>query len=185
MGIDAVRLSKTVSHALRHAPWLYELELDEDGWVDAEALLAALRAESPAWRSLKEQDLSEMIRTSPKQRYEMVSGRIRALYGHSLPGRLHKEPAVPPARLFHGTSPAALPAIRLHGLLPMGRQYVHLSADRETAHAVGRRKSPDPIVLLIPAREAEDAGVLFYRGNEKVWLADRIPPEFIEEHPGE
>ena len=31
--IDPVALSRVVSHALRHEPWLYELELDEDGWV--------------------------------------------------------------------------------------------------------------------------------------------------------
>jgi len=31
--LDLVRLSKTVAHALRHEPWLYELELDEEGWT--------------------------------------------------------------------------------------------------------------------------------------------------------
>ena len=41
MGIGTVQLSKTVSHALRHEPWLYELELDDDGWVSVEAMLGA------------------------------------------------------------------------------------------------------------------------------------------------
>ena len=27
------KLSKEVSYALRHAPWEYELEMDEEGWV--------------------------------------------------------------------------------------------------------------------------------------------------------
>ena len=26
-------LSRAVSHALRHEPWLYELEFDEGGWA--------------------------------------------------------------------------------------------------------------------------------------------------------
>lgn len=177
---DLNNLSRAVSHALRHEPWLYELELDEEGWADVGALLTALRQESPAWSDLAESDLSEMIRESSKQRHEMVNGRIRALYGHSLPGKLHRTPATPPLQLFHGTAPSSMPRIRDSGLLPMGRQYVHLSLDRDTAIAVGRRKSPDPIILLVRAKDAWKAGVVFYAGNDKVWLADRVPPEFID-----
>lgn len=40
--MNLVELSKGISYALRHAPWEYELELDEEGWVDIEQLLAAL-----------------------------------------------------------------------------------------------------------------------------------------------
>lgn len=177
---DLSNLSRLVSHALRHEPWLYELELDEEGWADVSALLTALRVESPAWANLVEPDLAEMIRASSKQRHEMANGRIRALYGHSLPGKLHRAPAAPPIQLFHGTAPASGPKIRQDGLLPMGRQYVHLSLDRDTAVAVGRRKSPDPIILVVKAHDAWKAGVAFYAGNEKVWLADRVPPEFID-----
>lgn len=35
-------LRKEVSYALRHAPWEYELELDENGWVSVDQLLHAL-----------------------------------------------------------------------------------------------------------------------------------------------
>ncbi|HPD48686.1 MAG TPA: RNA 2'-phosphotransferase [Anaerohalosphaeraceae bacterium] len=180
MDVDYVQLSKTVSHALRHEPWLYELELDNDGWVSVDSLLAALRQESPAWRDLCESDLAAMIAASSKQRHEMTNGRIRALYGHSLPGKLRREPAAPPTRLFHGTAPATLPAIRRDGLLPMERQYVHLSADLETAQAVGKRKASEPVILIVKAGQAHQGGVAFYEGNDKVWLADRVPPEFIE-----
>jgi putative RNA 2'-phosphotransferase len=173
-------LSRAVSHALRHEPWLYELELDEQGWADADALLEALRNESVDWQSLSRTDLAEMIRTSSKQRHEIVNGHIRALYGHSLPGKLARISAAPPAQLFHGTAPETLPRIRENGLLPMGRQYVHLSADRDTATAVGRRKSKYPVVLVIWADDACKTGVAFYAGNDKVWLADQVPPEFID-----
>ena len=33
------KLSKEVSYALRHAPWEYEFEMDEEGWVNTEQLL--------------------------------------------------------------------------------------------------------------------------------------------------
>jgi putative RNA 2'-phosphotransferase len=176
---DLSDLSRAVSHALRHEPWLYELELDDDGWTDVAGLIAALRQES-SWTDLTEQDLAAMIRSASKQRHELANGRIRALYGHSIPGKLRKERAAPPALLFHGTAPATLSIIRQDGLLPMRRHYVHLSAERDGAVAVGRRKARDPAILLINAQKAWEAGVPFYAGNEKVWLADRVPPDFID-----
>lgn len=172
-------LSRTVSHALRHEPWLYELELDDEGWVVVDDLLAALRLERPEWNTLSADDLAKMIAAADKQRHEIRGGMIRALYGHSIPGKLSKTPGVPPDVLFHGTSPSFLPAIRSSGLLPMGRQYVHLSTDVDTALAVGKRKSKAPTILRVQAKQANEEGVQFYIGNEKVWLADHILPEFI------
>lgn len=180
---DYVQLSRVLSHALRHEPWLYELELDADGWAELEAVLAALREERPDWCDVTEADLSEMMRRASKQRYEMAGGRIRALYGHSLPGRLNRTPAAPPPELFHGTAPATVEKIRASGLLPMRRQFVHLSVNRDTARAVGRRKARTPVILRIDAAAAGRAGVAFYAGNDKVWLADRVTPEFIVAEP--
>lgn len=62
----------------------------------------------------------------------------------------------------------------------MGRQYVHLSVDTATASQVGKRKAQKPVILSIRAGDAYGAGVPFYRGNDQVWLADMIGPEFIE-----
>jgi transposase len=118
---DLSDLSRVVSHALRHQPQLYELELEEDGWTDVTALLTALHQESPSWMNLSERDLAEMIRTSSKRRHEIADGRIRALYGHSLPGKLRRERAAPPSCLLHGTAPASGSKIKQEGLLPMGR----------------------------------------------------------------
>ena len=174
-------LSRAVSHALRHEPWLYELELDEEGWVAVEALTAALRSENPAWSGLVEADLEQMIERSEKRRHELRNGRIRALYGHSTPQKLTKNRADPPVALYHGTSPASANIIRREGLKPMGRQYVHLSADFEVAAKVGARKARVPVILRIDANAAHASGIAFYHGNEMVWLADNVPPKFIED----
>lgn len=173
-------LSRTVSHALRHAPWLYELEPDAEGWVPVQALRDAL-GRRRRWRDLTVADLEVMVAQNDKRRYEVRDGQIRALYGHSLAGKLARDVATPPAVLYHGTAPEALDAIRHEGLLPMSRQYVHLSTDVPTAQQVGWRKAPAPVVLRIDAARAHQDGVPFYRGNELVWLADRIPPQYIAE----
>jgi putative RNA 2'-phosphotransferase len=173
-------LSRTVSHALRHEPWLYELEIDDAGWVSVDPLLAALRLQKRRWAGLSEADLVQMMAEAEEKRYEMRDGKFRALYGHSTPQKLLRETAQPPAVLFHGTAPEYVARIRNAGLQPMGRQYAHLSADTATAEQVGRRKAKKPVILRIRAGEAHEAGVLFYRGNDLVWLADVVAPGFIE-----
>lgn len=182
MGITASsysRLSKTISHALRHEPWVYELELDDEGWVPIAQLLDSLRCEKK-WRELCESDIAEMIRASSKQRHEMRDGCIRAIYGHSLPNKLKRTTAIPPEILFHGTSPEVVSLIETHGIKRMFRQNVHMSVDEATASEVGKRKSETPKLLRVNAGKAHAAGVAFYKGNDKIWLADEVPPQFIE-----
>lgn len=177
--INYTRLSKTISHALRHAPWLYELELDEEGWTPVSDLLHGLRRHRNAWRQLEREDIEAMMNRPGKKRFEIRGGKIRALYGHSIDMKIQKQPATPPALLFHGTAPDSAGRILKEGLKPMNRQYVHLSADLETARQVGRRKSPQPVVLVVDAAAAHESGVHFYHGNQMVWLVDRVPPRFI------
>jgi putative RNA 2'-phosphotransferase len=171
-------LSKVVSHALRHAPEEYGLQLDPEGWVSVDALLRALRKHAE-WTSVNDSDLCAMIESSPKRRHEMAGGRIRALYGHSVPEAVERVPLRPPDVLYHGTANAALPSILSEGLKPMDRQHVHLSLDVETAEVVGRRKDAHPVVLCIDAARAYDSGIAFYRGNESVWLTGGVPAEFL------
>lgn len=143
------------------------------------ALLAAIHGQGSQWSQVDRDDLTQMIATSAKRRHEIDGDRIRALYGHSVPGRVLKIEADPPAHLFHGTSPQAWDVIQQSGLRPMGRQYVHLSIDVATAEQVGRRKSATPVILVVEAAQAHAAGARFWRGNDVVWLADSVPSSFI------
>ncbi len=179
--INPTALSKAVSHALRHEPWLYELELDAEGWTSVDHLLAALRSANPAWSGLAVADLEHMIAQSEKKRHELRDGKIRAFYGHSTPQKLELKPAVPPSIFYHGTSPEAVTTILREGLLPMGRQYVHLSADTLTATKVGERKAKAAVILCVNATAAHADGIAFYHGNEMVWLANHVPPEFLSD----
>lgn len=172
-------LSRTIAHALRHEPRLYGLELDSEGWVQLKVLLSALRSQRSEWCQLTSRDILRVIDTPEKQRFELRSGRIRALYGHSTPERMLRAPAKPPTVLYHGTSPETAKLIVNQGLKPMGRQFVHLSVDRKTAMTVGRRKSSEPVVFVVAAAEAHASGIVFYAANEQVWLAESIPPEYL------
>lgn len=173
-------LSKEVSYALRHAPWEYELEMDEKGWVPIEQLLNALQW-SEKWKNISENDLHGMIENFDKKRHEIKDGNIRAFYGHSLPMKILKEEKMPPNVLYHGTARRFLESIIANGLLTQSRQYVHLSQDLEIAGKVGSRHDDKPCILIVDAKRAWNSGIRFYIGNEKVWLSDEIPAKYLKE----
>ncbi len=177
--MDYTKLSKEISYALRHAPWEYELELDSEGFVPMQQLIDAVNAGGKYDRPVTPDDLAHIIEISDKKRHEIVVDKIRALYGHSIPMHISKEPITPPAVLYHGTTHKAQERIQRDGLKPMGRQYVHLSVDTETAVQVGKRRDNAPVILQIDAARAHSDGIVFYKGNDKVVLADFIPAEYI------
>lgn len=181
MGINYESLSKVIAHALRHEPWLYEIELDGDGWAEISLLCSVLRENSEEWQGLSDTDVKKMVMRSSKKRYELCDHKIRALYGHSLTQKISYTHTRPPKYLFHGTSPDALIAISQNGLMPMRRQYVHLSVDESTAVLVGKRKSKIPVVLIVRALEAFEAGCVFHHAGDKVWLAKHVPYNYISQ----
>ena len=179
MSFHYTHLSRTISVALRHRPQLYSLTLDANGWGAVEDLLAGLRKARPEWEHLTEVDLVQMNEQASKRRYEISDGQIRALYGHSTKQKIQKTPSAPPQMLYHGTTDAVLDVILKKGLKPMKRQYVHFATDRKMAAEVASRKGGKVVILEILAGDAYRNGVAFYLGNENVWLADFVPPEFI------
>lgn len=65
----------------------------------------------------------------------------------------------------------------------MRRQIVHLSADVRTAVQVGRRRNRHLVILLVDAANAHGDGIAFYEGNDKVWLADAVSPQYLSVIP--
>lgn len=172
-------VSKKMSVALRHKPDRYGITLDEEGWTDLPEFIRALNRLHHFSPRLTEEDIRYVSVHTNKRRFELTDQKIRARYGHSVPVILKKEKKTPPEILYHGTSHQALKSIMENGLLPMKRQYVHLSSDQKTALQVGRRHDAHPALLQINAAEAERDGIDFYIGNDDVWLCRELPPEYI------
>ncbi len=177
--MDYIKLSKEISYALRHAPWEYELELDREGFVPIEQLINAINESGNYDRPITVSDLEHIIEISDKKRHEIQGDKIRALYGHSIPMHISKDVIVPLEVLYHGTTHKALNAILNDGLKPMCRQYVHLSIDTDTAVQVGKRRDDSPVILVIDAHKAYTDGISFYKGNDKVVLADYVSAQYI------
>jgi len=171
---DDKAISKYLSYVLRHAPETAGLELDPGGWAPIADVIAG--AEGP----LTEDQIRSVVASSDKQRFSISEDglRIRANQGHSVPVDLGLIPQTPPDRLYHGTVEKFLAAILEQGLLKGQRHHVHLSADLETAMAVGARRGK-PVILTIDAAAMAAAGHAFFRSENGVWLTDAVPAEFL------
>jgi putative RNA 2'-phosphotransferase len=167
-----VKVSKYLSRHLRHDPQRLGIELDEQGWVDVDVLLAALERQR---FQLTRAELEEVVARNDKQRYTIRDGRIRANQGHTVDVDLGLEPVEPPAELFHGTAEGYVDAIRAEGLKPMARHAVHLSPDYATAVRVGSRRGT-PVVLVVAAGRMAEEGHVFFRSDNGVWLTESVPP---------
>jgi len=177
---NLIETSKFLSYVLRHEPKAIGLELDHEGWGRLDALIAGATAQG---RPLNPALVEQIVASSDKKRFELsVDGQlIRAVQGHSTPSVAREFVAkTPPAVLFHGTAARFLESIRQEGLKPGQRHHVHLSADEQTARAVGQRYGA-PVVLHIDAASMHVSGIAFYLAENGVWLTSAVPAEFISD----
>lgn len=174
-----IKVSKFLSQHLRHDPEGLGLTLAPGGWVGVgDLLVACVHRRFEVSRA----ELEEVVTKNSKQRFSFdESGTlIRANQGHSVEVDLQLTSSTPPDLLYHGTGHQTAPLIAESGLEKMRRHYVHLSADTETARAVGARHGR-PVIFTVLAAQMAEAGHLFYRSDNGVWLTNRVPPEFLRE----
>ncbi len=171
-----------MSLILRHQPGKFGVTLDSHGVTTLDELTDAI-ADQSGWKWITADHVRHVVETDTKGRFEILPGdpdRIRATYGHSVPVEPDYPQVEPPATLYHGTPRRSVDSILAEGLKSMGRQYVHLSSTVDEAIKVGKRRDSKPAILVIRAHDAWEAGVVFYKATDRLYLADRIPPEFVE-----
>nr|WP_269451369.1 RNA 2'-phosphotransferase [Thermococcus chitonophagus] len=173
---DRVRVSKLMAYILRHGPWDFNLNPDEEGFVELGDLVRAIRTHYP-W--VTEETIREIVEKDDKGRYEIRGSRIRARYGHSYPVALNHEEDKESKVLFHGTLRKNLKSIMREGIKPMKRQFVHLSVNYEDAYSTGRRHGSDVVVLMIDCECLRKKGLKIYKAGKKVRIVRHVPPECI------
>ncbi len=176
---DITNTSKFLSLVLRHQPQFIGIELDEQGWVNVDELLKQANLHG---QKIDAEMLRHVVATSDKKRFAFddTGLKIRASQGHSVAVELGYHPEVPPQILYHGTGEKSVASILAVGLEKRSRQHVHLSADIETAIKVGSRHGK-PRVFEVLANEMHTGGHTFYLSENKVWLTDHVPAQFLRE----
>jgi putative RNA 2'-phosphotransferase len=153
--------------------------MDSNGWVDIDELIS--NANKYHNKHLNKDIIKDVVKNNDKQRFiiDTENNKIRANQGHSIEIDLKLEPQAPPDELYHGTAIRFLESIRKDGIKPMSRQYVHLSRTEEIAETVGKRHG-EPTILKINTKAMHENGYKFYLSENKVWLVDYVPKEYIK-----
>lgn len=175
--MNIIKLSKLLSYLLRHAPEEASIKLDERGSIDIDILIEHLKLYQNV--IVSKDEIFKLSEPTDKVRFEIEGNLIRALNGHSKV-KVEKESIIPPDILYHGTYyQTYYNFIRNDGIKSMDRQYVHMSADKQTANKVALRHGKIPYIILIDAKAAYNDGVLFYKGNDETFLTDFVHPKYF------
>ena len=171
------QISKSLSYVLRHRPDSIGVDLEANGWIAVDTLLAAFQTHG---QDIPHDVLDRVVAENDKQRFEFNDDRscIRARQGHSVEVDLGYEQAIPPDTLYHGAAIHNLDSIFKSGLLKGKRHHVHLSTNQETMLRVGMRHGK-PVLLSIKSQKMYIDGHQFFLTGNDVWLTDHVPPEYI------
>lgn len=171
--MNKFKTSKRLSYILRHAPESAKIVLSSDGYAPTSDVCNYL--------GVTLQQLENIVETNNKKRFTFNHDKtsIKACQGHSVKIDLKLESVPPPSVLYHGTTTKFLNSIENDGIQKMNRHHVHLSEDKETATAVGKRHGI-PVVLIISAIKMFNDGAMFYKTDNGVWLTDNVPYKYVK-----
>lgn len=181
---QAKRISRYMALLLRHDP--KGLVFEAGGWTQITPLLKHLTKvlRTPVTQS----HIEAIVHGDVKRRYEIQGDRVRARYGHSKiefgPIGLVLDPRGAPT-LYHGTTRGRSKLIWEQGILPMARQYVHLSDDLGIAAETGRRRAHrgDPVyVFRISGTDLADVQEV-RKVDTYVYLTGPVAPRFLAHQP--
>lgn len=172
------KLSKYLAYLLRHHPEVANLNMDKNGWVEVDELIANTEG------NFTRENLEKIVRTDKKRRYSFNEdeSKVRANQGHSINVDVELDEVIPVFKLYHGTADKFLDSIMKEGIKPQTRQYVHLSRDYDTAVKVGARHG-NVVVLEIDTKAMVEDGIKFYLSANGVWLTKYIDPKYIIQQP--
>lgn len=177
-----ISISTTMSHALRHEPQKYELEVDEYGFINIDLFLNGLKKHGgKRCRDITMEQIVDIVNTDTKGRYEIKDNNIRALGGHNkkIGKKIIKTLAIPLDIMYHGTTHDSAITILTDGLKGMERQNANLSIDIETAKTVGRRRSDNPIILVADCKKAYEDGIEFFIESNGIYSVEYLPSKYF------
>jgi putative RNA 2'-phosphotransferase len=173
------RISRTMAGALRHFPENFELQMDEQGFINLRDFVNALQKHHRRFHWVRPHHIIALIETDPKGRYQVSNDSIRATYGHSIDLDLRLPTDNVPEKLYYPTTVEETDIILETGLKPSDRKMVHLSRTYTDALNAGRVRTENPIILEIDAESAIQDGFPVQRAGKTVFLVKEIPPEYL------
>ena len=166
------RLSKFLAYVLGRRPDEFGLVPDDKGFVKLKEFLKAV-TEEDGWRHVRQAHINEILITQSRPEIEIADKFIRSRSREKLPAR--ESVIDPPKLLYTCIRSKAHPVVHRKGLFPQGRSSIILSAEKDMAEKIGKRRDQLPIMLTVHVAQAVERGVAFERFGDSIYLTDFIP----------
>ena len=176
-------LGRMMAGILRHFPEKFDLEINDNGWVDLMAFINSIKRRRLEYHWLRQHHLLAIVKSDPKGRYQLENNMIRATYGHSLDIDLDLPTDNIPTKLFYPATEEEVELLLETGLKPSDRKMVHLSKTYEDAEIAGKHRVENPIILEIDAKGAIEKGAVIKRAGSTVFITKDIEHGFIIKVP--
>ena len=175
-----IEISKMISYHLRHEPKALNLELDLEGFTNLDFFVVSFNQKYESqFGKISEEIIQKILEISDKKRFEIQNNQIRAKYGHSLNQIQLKYPKLEQnITLFHGTNLESLPTIKMEGLKPMARLFVHLTDSLKLAEQTALRKKSKIIILTIDTQKLIQSQEVLVAGFG-IYLTGNVSPKFL------
>lgn len=174
---EVERLGRTLAGVLRHGK--FELEMDEQGFVNIRDIISEVRDRNPRMKWLRPHHIEALVETDPKGRYQISGADVRATYGHTIELELNHPTDNIPYTLYYPTTEEESDIVLETGLVPSDRAMVHLSRTYFDAVRAGSVRTDDPVILEIDVLGCEEVGITIGRAAKTVFLCKSVPPEFL------
>jgi putative RNA 2'-phosphotransferase len=172
-------LARMLTYILGHRPDEFGLVLSEEGFIPLKQLLQTLSAE-PGWGFVRRYHLDQVVGLMSPPAFEVDQERIRAL----IPAQLRRDPGEPPpALLYLAMPPKAHARMWEEGLKPPPDRELILAATPELARKLGRRRAPNPVMVIVQAQAASRRGISFTGYGEGLYLAPALPRDLLQLPP--
>jgi len=173
------KIGRTMAGVLRHFPERFDLEMDEQGYVDLRDLVSAMRDKSRRMHWMRSHHIVALVESDPKGRYQVSNDKVRASYGHTFDLDLRHPTDDIPDELFYPATPEEAEIILEMGIIPSDRRMVHLSKTYEDAHSAGSVRVDEPVILAVDTAAAIADGVAIGRAARTVYLCKEVPPQYL------
>lgn len=186
-----VKISKSLSYILRHGVKELGLNMDSGARVLVSEILNLQNMKNVTIEQLK-----NIVDSNEKKRFELQTINdklmIRAVQGHSKEmcdiideNKLLHEITTPLSKCIHGTTKNAWNIIKIEGLKPLSRMYIHCAtSEPDDENVISGMRTTSQVLIYINMMEAMNDGIKFYMSQNGVILTnglnDILSPKYFK-----
>ncbi len=175
-------LGRILLFVLGRKPDEFGLVPDPEGYVAYKELLKALH-EEPGWSHVRRSHINELLMGKHRALFDADDHRIRAIDRHwRVAGETSANLREVPKILYTPVRTRAHPAVLERGLHSRETAPIVLSADKEMAMRIGKRRDQRPVLVEVLAEAAGEGGISFFPFG-MLFLGTHIPAMFISGPP--